>query len=324
MRRREFMRLLGGSAAAWPVAARAQQPKQVRIGFLGLAPASSSTGRLAAFREGLGDLGFVEGKNVVFELRLAEGTDQLSQLAAGLVKDQVAVIVAGGNAAALAAKSATSAIPIVFTAADDPVRLGLVASFNKPGDNITGVSLISGTLGSKRFDLLHELVPSAVLIGILRNPNNPAEAIGRDEQAAAQAIGQRVIMFNIASENDIDAAFKEVVQKKTDAILVTADIILTAHRDQIVALAAHRRIPALYPWREWAEAGGLMSYGTSLADGYRQMGVYAGRILRGVKPADLPVTQPTRIELVINLKTAKALGLQISPKLLALADAVIE
>jgi putative tryptophan/tyrosine transport system substrate-binding protein len=240
------------------------------------------------------------------------------------VKDQVAVIVAGGNAAALAAKSATSAIPIVFTAADDPVRLGLVASFNKPGDNITGVSLISGTLGSKRFDLLHELVPSAVLIGILRNPNNPAEAIGRDEQAAAQAIGQRVIMFNIASENDIDAAFKEVLQKKTDAILVTADIILTAHRDQIVALAAHRRIPALYPWREWAEAGGLMSYGTSLADGYRQMGVYAGRILRGVKPADLPVTQPTRIELVINLKTAKALGLQISPKLLALADAVIE
>jgi putative tryptophan/tyrosine transport system substrate-binding protein len=324
MRRREFMRLLGGSAAAWPVAARAQQPKQVRIGFLGLAPASSSTGRLAAFREGLGDLGFVEGKNVVFELRLAEGTDQLSQLAAGLVKDHVAVIVAGGNAAALAAKSATSAIPIVFTAADDPVRLGLVASFNKPGDNITGVSLISGTLGSKRFDLLHELVPSAVLIGILRNPNNPAEAIGRDEQAAAQAIGQRVIMFNIASENDIDAAFKEVVQKKTDAILVTADIILTAHRDQIVALAAHRRIPALYPWREWAEAGGLMSYGTSLADGYRQMGVYAGRILRGVKPADLPVTQPTRIELVINIKTAKALGLQISPKLLALADAVIE
>jgi ABC-type uncharacterized transport system substrate-binding protein len=324
MRRREFMRLLGGSAAAWPVAARAQQPKQVRIGFLGLAPASSSTGRLAAFREGLGDLGFVEGKNVVFELRLAEGTDQLSQLAAGLVKDQVAVIVAGGNAAALAAKSATSAIPIVFTAADDPVRLGLVASFNKPGDNITGVSLISGTLGSKRFDLLHELVPSAVLIGILRNPNNPAEAIGRDEQAAAQAIGQRVIMFNIASENDIDAAFKEAVQKKTDAILVTADIILTAHRDQIVALAAHHRIPALYPWREWAEAGGLISYGTSLADGYRQMGVYAGRILRGVKPADLPVTQPTRIELVINLKTAKALGLQISPKLLALADAVIE
>jgi putative ABC transport system substrate-binding protein len=218
MRRREFITLFGG-AASWPLAARAQQPKQVRIGFLGLAPASSSTGRLAAFREGLGDLGFVEGKNVVLELRLAEGTDQLSQLAAGLVKDQVAVIVAGGNAAALAAKSATSAIPIVFTAADDPVRLGLVASFNRPGDNITGVSLISGTLGSKRFDLLHELVPSAVLIGILRNPNNPAEAIGRDEQAAAQAIGQRVIMFNIASENDIDQRSKHSSKRKLTLFL---------------------------------------------------------------------------------------------------------
>lgn len=272
----------------------------------------------------MGDLGFVEGKNIILDLRWATGPGQLSEFAAELVKDHVTVIVTSGNAATLAAKSATSAIPIVFSVADDPVRLGLVASFSRPGGNVTGVSQISGALGSKRLDLLHELVPRATLIGMLRNPNNPAEATERDEQTAAQATGRSIIVLNVASESEIDAAFATAVQKQADVILVNADATLTAHRDQIIALAARYRIPALYPWREYAEAGGLMSYGTSLNDGYHQMGGYVGKILRGVEPADLPVTQPTRIELVINLKTAKTLGLAISPKLLVLADAVVE
>jgi putative ABC transport system substrate-binding protein len=324
MRRREFIGLLGGAAASWPLAARAQQSEQLwRIGYLGLSPASSSAGRLGALRAGLADLGFVEGKNIVFEFRWAEEPQQLNQFAVELVKGQAAVIVTIGNAATLAAKSATSTVPIVFSAADDPVYLGLVASFSQPGGNMTGVSLISGALGSKRLDLLRELVPKFKVIGVLRNPNNPAES-ERDEQAAAKTGGLSVILLNVVSERDIDTASAILVQKQVNVLLVNADATLTAHRDQIVALAARQRIPALYPWREYAEAGGLMSYGTSLNDGYHQMGVYAGRILRGVRPADLPVTQPTTIELVINLKTAKALGLEISPKLLALADAVIE
>jgi putative ABC transport system substrate-binding protein len=323
MRRRDFITFFGG-AMAWPRAVSAQQPEMPRIGFLGLAPASGSADRLKALRTGLGDLGIVEGKNIIFDFRWATGPGQLSEFAAELVKDHVTVIVTSGNAATLAAKSATSAIPIVFSVADDPVRLGLVASFSRPGGNVTGVSQIAGALGSKRLDLLHELVPRATLIGMLRNPNNPAEATERDEQAAAQATGQSIIVLNVASESDIDTAFATAVQKQADVILVNADATLTAHRDQIIALAARHRLPALYPWREYAEAGGLMSYGTSLNDGYHQMGVYVGKILRGVEPADLPVTQPTKIELVINLKTAKTLGLAISPKLLVLADAVVE
>ena len=324
MRRREFITLFGSAAVTWPVVARAQQPTMPVVGYLGLAPASGSTGRVAAMRAGLQDLGFTDGTNVVIDFRWAGGPAQLRAFAADLVNDRVAVIITSGNAATLAAKSATSIIPIVFSAADDPVRLRLVASFNRPGGNLTGVSLISGALVAKRLDLLRELIPNAALIALLRNPSNPAETAERDEQAAAHATGQNLVVLNAISESDIDAAFAELAQKRPTALLVNADATFTAHRAQIVALAARLKIPALYPWREYAEAGGLMSYGTSLDDGYHQLGIYAGRILRGVRPADLPVWQPTKFELVINLKTAKTLGLEFPAKLLALADAVIE
>jgi putative ABC transport system substrate-binding protein len=324
MRRREFITLIGGAAAVWPVAVPAQTPTAPAIGFLGLAPASGNTGRIEALRAGLRELGYVEGGNLAIEYRFAQNPDQLRQFTADLVQRQVAVIVTSGNVAAVAAKSATSSIPIVFSVADDPVRLGLVASFNKPGGNVTGVSLISGALGPKRIELLRELVPATNLIAMLVNPTNPAEANQRDEQAAASAIGQRILVLTASAERDIEAAFATLVSQHAGAIIINADSFFTAHRDEIIGLAAHHKIPAIYPWREYAEAGGLMSYGTSFADSYRQLGVYVGRVLRGVKPADLPVTQPTRIELVINLRTAKALGLEISAKLLALSDAVVE
>jgi len=320
MKRREFITLLGG-AAAWPVVARAQTAPV--IGFLGLAPASGNAGRIEALRAGLRELGYVEGGNLAIEFRWVENPDQLRQFAADLVQRRVAVIVTSGNVATVAAKSATSSIPIIFSVADDPVRLGLVASFNKPGGNITGVSLISGALGPKRIELLRELVPATTLIAMLVNPTNPAEA-QRDEQAAASAIGQRFLVLTATAERDIEAAFATLVSQHAGAIIINADSFFTAHRDKIIRLAAQYKIPAIYPWREYAEAGGLMSYGTSFADSYRQLGVYVGRVLRGVKPADLPVTQPTRIELVINLTTAKALGLEISAKLLALSDAIVE
>jgi ABC-type uncharacterized transport system substrate-binding protein len=323
MRRRQFLGIVGG-ATAWPVVARAQTLTAPVIGFLGLAPASGNAGRIEALRAGLRELGYVEGGNLVIEFRWAENPDQLRQFAADLVQRQVAVIVTSGNVATLAAKSATSSIPIIFSVADDPVRLGLVASFNKPGGNITGVSLISGTLGPKRIELLRELVPATDLIAMLVNPTNPAEANQRDEQATASAIGQRILVLTATAERDIEAAFATLVSQHAGAIIINADSFFTAHRDKIIELAAHYKIPAIYPWREYAEAGGLMSYGTSFADSYRQLGVYVGRVLRGVKPTDLPVTQPTRIELVINLSTARALGLEISAKLLALSDAVVE
>jgi putative ABC transport system substrate-binding protein len=324
MKRREFITLLGGAAAAWPLVARAQQPAVPIIGFLGLAPASGNAGRIEAFRVGLREFGFAENNNIAIDFRWVENPDQLRKFTAELVQRQAAAIVTSGNATTVAAKSATSAIPIVFSVADDPVRLGLVASFNKPGGNMTGVSLISGALGAKRLELLRELVPATKLIAILANPSNPAEASQRDEQAAANAIGQQILVLTATTEHDIETAFASLATQHAGAIIVNADAFFTAHRDKIIALAAHTKIPAIYPWREYAEAGGLMSYGTSFADSYRQVGIYVGRILRGVKPADLPVTQPTRIELVINLKTAKALGLEISAKLLALSDAVIE
>ena len=323
MRRRDFISLIG-SAAAWPLAARAQQGSVLRVGFLGLAPAAGYTGRIAALRAGLADFGFVEGKNFTFDLRWAEGPQQLDEFAAELVKAGSAVIMTSGNAATLSAKSATSTIPIVFSAADDPVRLGVVASFNQPGGNMTGVSLISGALGAKRIDLIRELAPKETLIGVLRNPNNPAEAASRDELAVAHKVGQELLVLDVASADGIEAAFATLVEKRANALLVNADAIFTAHRDRIVSLAARHKIWALYPWREYAESGGLMSYGPSLAESYHQMGVYAGRILRGVKPSDLPVMQPTAIELVLNLKTAQMLGVEFPPKLLALADAVIE
>jgi putative tryptophan/tyrosine transport system substrate-binding protein len=321
--RRKFIVTLG-SAAAWPLAAHAQQPAMPVIGYLGLAPASSAAFRLAAMRAGLHDLGFADGNNVAIESRWAEGPDQLREFATELVQRRAAVIVTSGNAATLAVKSATSAIPIIFAAADDPVRLGLVASFNQPGGNITGISMISGALGAKRLELLRELVPKATLIALLTNPNNPADANVRDEQTVARASGQRILPLSAATDGDLETAFAELVQQRASAISVSADAAFTARRDQIVALAARYGIPAIYPWREYTESGGLMSYGTNLTDAYHQVGVYVGRILKGEKPADLPVIQPTKFELVINLKTAKALGLTVPQTLQVAADEVIE
>jgi putative ABC transport system substrate-binding protein len=232
--------------------------------------------------------------------------------------------VTSGNAATLAAKSATSAIPIVFAAADDPVRLGLVTSFNQPGGNMTGISMISGALGAKRLELLRELVPTATLIAMLVNPTNPADANVRDEQTTAHAIGQQILMLTATNERDIETAFAALVQQQASAVSVSADAAFTARRDQIVALAARYRIPAIYPWREYTAAGGLISYGTNLTDAYHQVGMYVGHILKGEKPADLPVIQPTKFELVINLKTAKALGLSVPQTLQVAADEVIE
>jgi putative ABC transport system substrate-binding protein len=322
--RRQFISAIGGAAVAWPLAARAQQPAMPVVGYLGLAPASSAAFRLAAMRDGLHDLGYSDGHNIAIESRWAEGPDQLREFATELMQRRAAVIVTSGNAATLAVKSATSAIPIIFAAADDPVRLGLVTSFNQPGGNITGISMISGALGAKRIELLRELVPKAALIALLTDPNNPADANVRDEQTAAHAIGQRILPITAATERDLETAFASLVQQGASAISVSADAAFTAHRDQIVALAARYRIPAIYPWREYTEAGGLMSYGTNLTDAYHQVGVYVGRILKGEKPADLPVIQPTKFELVINLKTAKALGLTVPQTLQVAADDLID
>jgi putative tryptophan/tyrosine transport system substrate-binding protein len=324
MKRREFITLLGGAAAAWPLAARAQQSTMPVIAYLGLAPASSAVGRVKGLRSGLRELGYAEGSNLVIEFRWAESPARLPELATELVKREVAVIVTSGNAATRAAKAATSTIPIVFSAADDPVRLGFVASFNRPGGNATGLSFISGALGAKRLELLRQLVPNAMVIAVLTNPNNPAEDNLRGEQAAAHAIGQRIVVLDASTVAEIEKAFVALVQQQADALLVNADILFTAQRELLVALAARHHLPASYAWREFAEAGGLMSYGTNLSHGYHQMGIYAGRILKGEKPSDLPVMQPTKFELVINLKTAKALGVQVPDKLIALSDEVIE
>ena len=322
MRRRVFIAALG-SAAAWPVLARAQQQPIPVVGWLGAAPASSNASRLRGLRLGLRDVGYVEGTSVVIEFRWAENPSQLPKLAAELAKREVAVIVTSGNAATRAAQIATQKIPIVFSAADDPVRLGYVASFNRPGGNMTGVSLISGALGAKRLELLRQLVPNATVIAVLMNPNNPAEGT-RDEQATARAVGQRILVLDASTVIEIEQAFVAVVQQRADALLVNADSFFTAQRELLVTLAARHHLPAIYVWREFTEAGGLMSYGTSLSHSYHQMGVYVGRILKSEKPANLPVMQPTEFELVINLRTAKSLGLEIPPQLLARADEVIE
>jgi ABC-type uncharacterized transport system substrate-binding protein len=324
MRRREFITLLGGAAATWPLAARAQQSGPMpAIGFLGVAPASSYVSRVEGLRSGLRELGYVEGRNVSFAFQWADTPAQLSELAAELVKREVAVIVTSGNTATRAAKTATSNIPIVFSAADDPVKLGFVASFNRPGGNVTGLSLISGALGAKRLELLRGLVPNATIIAVLMNPNNPAEDI-RGEQATARAIGQRILVLDASTAAEIEQAFAAIARERADALLVNADALFTAQRELLVALAARYRMPAIYAWREFAEAGGLMSYGTNLNRSYHQMGTYVGRILKGEKPADLPVMQPINFEFIINLRTLKSLGLDVPDRLLALADEVIE
>jgi putative tryptophan/tyrosine transport system substrate-binding protein len=326
MKRREFMALLGGVAVAWPLAARAQQPATPVIGFLHSATPESYAPMVAAFRRGLSEFGYVEGQNVTIEYRWAEGHyDRLPVLAADLIRRNVTVIAATSSPAAQAAKAATTTVPIVFTTGDDPIKLGLVASLNRPGGNVTGVSSLLVDLGSKQLGLLRELAPGITAIAVLTNPNFPGtERQLRDVEAAARVLGLQLHVLRASSQREIDAAFATIAQQGGAALLVGVDPFFLALRDQIVALAAHHAIPALYPVRDFAVAGGLMSYGTDFADSYRQAGIYTGRIVTGEKPADLPVQRSTKFEFVINFKTAKALGLAVPNSMQLLADEVIE
>ena len=327
MKRREFIRLVGGATAAWPLAARAQQPALPLVGFLGTGSAESEAFRVAAVREGLMEAGYVEGRNVAFEYRWAEDRyERLTALAAELVRRDVAVIVAiGGNTSAVAAKPATETIPIIFAIGGDPIKMGLVASLNRPGGNITGVAFLVATLVAKQFEVLHEAVPKSALIGYLINPSVAnSETDTKNVLAAAESVGQRLRVVQARTDSELDATFVTLVQERAGALVVGGDPFFLTRRAKIVELAARHKMPAIYPLKEYAAAGGLMSYGTSITEALHVAGLYAGRILKGEKPADLPVQQSTKVELIVNLKTAKALGLTIPLSLLGRADEVIE
>jgi putative tryptophan/tyrosine transport system substrate-binding protein len=325
MQRREFITLFGGAAAAWPFTARAQQKMPV-VGFINSGSAKAQALVAVAYRLGLAEFGFVEGKNVLIESRWADGQyDQLPELLVDLMKRNVAVIMAGGPPAALAAKKATSTVPIVFTSGDNPVEIGLVASINRPGANVTGVHVFFTELESKKLGLLRELVPQAGVIAALVNESRPvAKSQTAELQAAAQKFGQQIQIIGAASEQELEPAFASMAQMKVGALLVASDPFFNAKREQIVSLAARHAIPGIYEQRDYVTAGGLMSYGTNLADGYRQAGIYTGRIRKGEKPADLPVLLSNKFEFVINLKVAKTLGLKVSADLISTADEVIE
>jgi putative ABC transport system substrate-binding protein len=325
MRRREFIAFVGCSAAAWPLPARAEQSAVPVIGFLNSASPQPFANYVAGFRAGLKETGYVDGQNVAVEFRWAEGHyDRLPEMAADLVRRKVAVLVStGGTPSITAAKAATTIIPIVFTTGSDPVRLGFVTSLSRPGGNITGVYMFVTAMESKRLGLLRALIPGVQLIAVLLNPQNYARQ-RREVEEAAHAVDQQIHLLSASNESEIDAAFATAVQLRAGAMLVGADPFFNSQRDKIVALAAQHAIPAIYEQREHALAGGLMSYGTNLSDGYRQAGVYAGRILKGEKPGDLPVVQSSKFEFTINLKTAKVLGIEVPPNLSAEADEIIE
>jgi putative tryptophan/tyrosine transport system substrate-binding protein len=325
MRRRDFIKVIGGGAVAWPLAARGQQPTPV-VGFLSAVSQTETAHLVAAFRRGLKETGFVEGSNIVIEYRFADGQyDRLPAQATELVRRAVDVIVSSGPPAANAARVATASIPIVFVVGLDPVAAGLVASFNRPGGNATGITLVSGPLGQKRLELVREFAPKATDVAMLVNPLSPdAPPEIRDMQAAAQANGFKITLLNASTLDELKTAIATLADHRSSALLVGADPFFMVRREQIVTLIAQQKVPAVYPFREFADAGGLMSYGTNIANAYRQSGIYAGRILKGAKPADLPVLNPTSFELVVNLKAARTLGLDIPPALHARSDEVIE
>jgi putative tryptophan/tyrosine transport system substrate-binding protein len=326
MRRREFLGILSGTAAAWPLSARAQQPAMPVIGFLHSGSREPNVNLVTAFRKGLNETGYVDDKSVAIEFLWAEGRyDRLPELATDLVRRQPKVIIGGGPPAAVAVKAATTTIPIVFVSGEDPVKSGLVASLSRPGGNITGVTIFTGQLAAKQLGLLRELAPKAAVVVMLVNPSNPiTESVINDVLAAATLTSHQIQIVRASNEVEIEKAFATLTELRADALVVGPDPYFVTRSDQIVALAARHAAPAIYEFREFAVHGGLMTYGASITDGYRKAGVYAGQIIRGAKPSDLPILQPTKFELVINLKAAKALGLTLSPGLLAIADEVIE